>query len=100
MPDPESLRGKHVLIVDDVVTQATALQTFSYTRQYEADADLRSVGMMVQAGRNPIAFVDLLDRITKEKGASGKTGWFDTHPGTNDRRDSVTKEAVRLGWKG
>lgn len=86
-------------IVDDFVTQASALQTLAYTREFEADADARSVELMVRAGRDPTAFVDLLDRITAGGSGAKKTGWLSTHPGTADRRDAVTKHAVELGWE-
>jgi Zn-dependent protease with chaperone function len=87
-------------IVDDVVTQAAALQSLAYTREFEAHADARSVEIMVAAGRNPLAFVDLLDRITADHGGSKKTGWLSSHPGTDDRRSSVSEKAKSLGWQG
>ncbi len=87
-------------IVDNVVGQLTALQTLSYSRDFETDADRRSVELMVKAGRNPLAFVGLLERLTEKMGGSGETGWLSTHPGTKDRRKSVEEQARELGWKG
>jgi Zn-dependent protease with chaperone function len=92
--------GDSSQIVDDVIGQAAALQTFAYTREFETDADNRSVEIMVEAGRNPIAFVDLLDRITKDSPSAKKTGWMSTHPGTEDRRNAVTEKARALDWRG
>ncbi len=83
-------------IVDDVIGQAAALQSLSYTREFEADADRRSVEIMTQAGRDPIAFVRLLERITKNTPSAKKTGWMSTHPGTEDRRKSVAEYAEKI----
>ncbi|MCG6857196.1 MAG: M48 family metallopeptidase [Salaquimonas sp.] len=87
-------------IVDDFVTQASALQTLAYTRAFEAEADAHSVRLMMKDGRDPTAFVDLLDRMAKKHPGAKKTGWLSTHPGTEDRRDAVEKLAKELGWKG
>ena len=86
-------------LVDDVVSQASALQTFAYTRQFEADADRQSVETMIRAGRNPLAFVDLLDRIGNDRPGSDETGWLDTHPGNKDRRAATEALAKELGWR-
>lgn len=86
-------------IVDEAIGQAVTLQTLAYSRGFEADADRRSVELMVKAGRDPLAFVGLLDRITGAKGASAGTNWLSTHPGTKDRRETVSAIARRLGWK-
>lgn len=92
--------GDSSQIVDDVVTQAAALQQLAYTREFEEDADRRSVEIMVRAGRDPLAFVDLLDRIVGEDGAERETNWMSTHPGNRDRREVVTELARELGWEG
>lgn len=93
--------GDSSQLVGDVITQASALQTLAYTREFEADADRYSVALMVSADRNPVAFVDLLDRITgtEGQGEAGDTDWFSTHPGNADRRAAVTEQAADLGWK-
>lgn len=100
-------------IVDDVIGQAAALQTLSYSREFENDADRRSVELMVKAGRDPTAFVSLLERLGDERkkkksqnqGAQSEksgsnTGWLSTHPATEDRREAVRKLARELGWEG
>ena len=92
--------GDSSQIIDDVVTQAAALQQLAYTREFEEDADRRSVEIMVAAGRDPTAFVDLLDRITGKARAERDTGWLSTHPGNRDRRKAVTDLARQLGWDG
>ena len=83
-------------LVDDVIVQASALQTLVYSREFETHADLYSVGLMAKAGRDPLAFVGLLDRVVEGAGDSDETGWFSTHPGTKDRRDAVRQRVDEL----
>lgn len=88
--------GDSSQIVDDVVGQAAALQSLAYTREFEADADRRSVEIMVKAGRDPLAFVRLLERVTAGVPGAKKTGWMSTHPGADDRRKAVGEYAEKL----
>lgn len=78
-------------IVEEVLGQAVLIETFSYTRSFETSADAYSVKVMKQAGRDPLAFVDLLDRVYKKYGLdpNADTTWLDTHPGNKDRRKDV-----------
>lgn len=82
-------------IVEDVIAQAALLENLSYSRAFEREADRYSVELMVAAGRDPAAFVDLLDRITGGE-SDGKTGWLATHPGSADRREAVKRDIERL----
>src|SRR6185436_5206099 len=63
------IAGDSSEIVDNVVSQASALTLLSYSRGFEADADQRSVALMQAAGRDPGAFLDLIDRLSA--GAKG-----------------------------
>lgn len=110
--------GDSSQIIDDVVGQAAALQTLSYSREFETDADRRSVELMVRAGRDPVAFVHLLERLggskrdkEQDKSATSNAGeeessrksgtsWISTHPATEDRREAVEQLARELGWEG
>ena len=79
-------------VVEDVVANAALLDTFSYSRAFETESDIHSVEIMVKAGRDPEAFVDLLDLILKSHDIdpdAAETGWLSTHPGNKDRRASV-----------
>ena len=88
--------GDSSQLVDNVVGQAALLDTSSYSRQFETDADAYSVDLMLKTGRDPVAFVDLIDRIFEDAGIDGKdTGWLDTHPGNEDRREQVLREVER-----
>ncbi|MCA3560458.1 MAG: M48 family metallopeptidase [Aestuariivirga sp.] len=85
-------------LVHDAVNQAAVLQTFAYSREFEDAADKRSVAIMVSDGRNPLAFIDLLDRITAGASGSDQTTMLSTHPGAADRRAAAEAEARALGW--
>ncbi len=78
-------------LVEDVVAQAVALESLSYSRSFETESDFRSAELMVGLGRDPYAFVELLKRITNDKGEKSKTGWLSTHPGTFERMETVRK---------
>ncbi len=83
-------------IVEDIVAQAVAVDNLSYTREFESEADRHSVSMMIAADRDPVAFVDLLDRILGTVGENDKTGWLSTHPGNTDRREAVQAEVESI----
>jgi len=60
-------------IVEDVISQAAALESLSYSRQFETEADNYSVGLIKASGRNPLAFVNLLeDRRENVKKQTGR----------------------------
>ncbi len=90
--------GDSSQLIDQVVNQAATLQSLAYTREFENDADKRSVEIMLKAGRNPVAFIGLLERITKDIPGAQKTSWLSTHPGNEDRKRSVTDIAKTLNW--
>lgn len=87
--------GESDQIVEEVLGAAVLIDSFSYTRDFETESDLHSVDVMLKAGRDPVAFVDLLDRILESHGIEAKegdepdTGWLSTHPGNKDRRADV-----------
>lgn len=87
--------GDSAQLVHDAINQAAVLQTFAYSREFEYAADKRSVGIMVAAGRNPTAFIDLLDRIVP---GDGDTSVMSTHPANRDRRAAAETQAKSLGW--
>ena len=69
-------------LLDNVVSQLALLDTLSYSRQFETDADTVSVEIMLKTGRDPLAFVDLLERIFASTGVdANETNWLATHPG-------------------
>nr|WP_158285038.1 M48 family metallopeptidase [Hoeflea marina] len=97
------IAGDSGQMVDTLLAQAASLQQLSYSREFEAAADRRSVELMLAAGegRDPLAFVDLLDRLLEQlsPGASHQgDSFFSTHPGNPDRRNAVLTHARSLGW--
>lgn len=97
------IAGDSGQMVDALLSQAAALQQLSYSRAFETEADLRSVELMLAAGegRNPLAFIDLLDRLVEEiaPGASQQEeGFFSSHPGNPNRRATVAEHARSFGW--
>lgn len=90
--------GDSSQLIDEVVTQAAFVQNFSYTRQFEVQADRNSVEIMEKLNRDPFAFVDLLDRIIPpSKGKGSDTSWYSTHPGNKDRRKNIEAILKELG---
>ncbi len=78
-------------LVEDVVAQAAALESLSYSRKFETESDYRSAELMVKLNRDPYAFINLLGRLTKDQGKKKSTGWLSTHPGTFDRLATVKR---------
>ena len=89
--------GDSSQLVEDVIAQAAVLESLSYSRKFETESDFRSAQLMVALGRDPYAFVELLKRITKDKGKKSNTGWLSTHPGTFDRAATVKKYVNSIG---
>lgn len=90
--------GDSSQLVHAVADQAALLQTMAYSREFEAAADARSVALMVSQHRNPLAFIDLLDRIAPPGKEETDTGYYASHPGTGDRRKAAESLAQSLGW--
>ena len=91
--------GDSSQLIEEVVAQAALLDTLSYSREFEIHADIESVRIMHKAGRDPIAFVDLLDRLLEEYGIDPEkdnSSWISTHPGNKDRRAAVQAEIDAL----
>lgn len=94
-----TISGDGGQLIEQAVTQLSALQTLSYSREFEMEADRYSVILMRRAGRDPVAFVKLLERIGRlfsgevfggdGRDAMAKSGWLSSHPGNEDRRRAV-----------
>ncbi|MGE0231076.1 MAG: M48 family metallopeptidase [Flavobacteriaceae bacterium] len=90
-----AIGGDSGQIVEEVATQGAALANLSHSRQFEREADMRGAELMLAAGRDPFAFIDLIGRITKDEGEDG-SNWLSTHPGTQDRRGAVAAHVESL----
>jgi len=80
-------------IVEDVLAQGSLLLTLSYSRSFESQADARAVDLMKAVGRDPAALATILERITEKCPGCGKTSWFMTHPGTENRFEVIRQRA-------
>ena len=89
-----TITGDASQIVDDVASQAALLQQLAYSREFEALADRRSAEIMVAAKRDPLAFVELLQRLNPKAENEAEDGWFSTHP-TSGNRMQVVRDHVR-----
>jgi Zn-dependent protease with chaperone function len=93
------LIGDGSALADLAARQALQFQSRAFSREFERDADRTSVELMVKAGRNPLAFVALLGRMSAGRPEAENTGWLSTHPGTADRERDVVRHAERVGAK-
>lgn len=77
-------------LVEEAVAQVGALQSLSYSRAFETSADIYSARLMHTLGRDPLAFIALLERVTLECGQScEESSLLSSHPGTADRRRDI-----------
>lgn len=84
-------------LLDNIVSQLALLDTLSYSRKFENEADGTSVMIMNETGRNPLAFMDLIDRVFEEAGVENEqSGWLSTHPGNRERREEVIRRIDEL----
>ena len=88
-----TLAGDSGEIVEDVLAQGSLLLTLSYSRRFESQADARAVDLMKAVGRDPAALATILERITEKCRDCGKTSWFTTHPGTENRSEVIRQRA-------
>ncbi|MGI9401183.1 MAG: M48 family metallopeptidase [Rhizobiaceae bacterium] len=91
------IAGDSSQIVGDVISQGVVLQSLSYSRQFEMEADQYSVELMAKVNRDAVAFLNLLDRVVDDKSVSNDgSGWLSTHPSNAERRDAVINTINRL----
>ncbi|MFN0264499.1 M48 family metallopeptidase [Tepidamorphus sp. 3E244] len=76
-------------IVESLAGTAVAFSTLSYARGFETEADMRSAELMVAANADPLAFIDLIDRVTKHSEGTGLGSLVRSHPGRVERRAAV-----------
>jgi predicted Zn-dependent protease len=62
------LGGEPGDLIEAAAHQGSSPLGFAYSRDFEREADSRSVELMVKAGRDPVAFVRLLGRLEAKMG--------------------------------
>ncbi len=75
-------------IAEEVVAQGSLLLTLSYSRQFEAAADRRSVEMMTRAGRDGAALAAILGRLAADM-CEDCDNWLSSHPATATRMRTI-----------
>jgi len=70
-----------------------------YSREYEEEADLTAINLLVKAGYNPVGFLTFLERLhTREMfKPEVNLGIFQTHPGTENRINYVKDKLKERG---
>jgi len=86
--------------VQDILTQGGGLLALSYSRQAEAQADRRSVELMLTAGKDPAALSRFFDLLETKLDDNGKTSMLSTHPGTPERKQAILDYVRELRAKG
>ncbi|MGK6314042.1 M48 family metallopeptidase [Neorhizobium sp. DT-125] len=82
--------------VEDILTQGGALLALSYSRSAEAEADRRSVELMLAAGYDPAALARFFAVLEEKLGDHGDTSIFASHPGTPQRQQVIRAYADEL----
>lgn len=70
-----------------------------YSREYEEEADLTAINLLVKAGYNPVGFLTFLERLyTREMfKPEVNLGIFQTHPETENRINYVRNKLLEKG---
>jgi Zn-dependent protease with chaperone function len=70
-----------------------------YSREYEEEADLTAINLLVKAGYNPVGFLTFLERLyTREMfKPEVNLGIFQTHPETENRINYVRNKLIEKG---
>jgi Zn-dependent protease with chaperone function len=87
-------------LVQAVAGQGALLQSLSYSRDFEREADRRGVALMLAARRDPVAWLTLLQRLSRELSSNAGPSLLSAHPGTGERDAEARAYARSLGWTG
>jgi Zn-dependent protease with chaperone function len=82
--------------VEDILVEGGGLLSLSYSRGAESAADAHGVRMMIDAKRDPEALARFFEVLEKELSDTSDTSFFNTHPGTPERKQAVRDLAARL----
>lgn len=72
-----------------------------YSREYEEEADLTAIELLIQAGYNPVGFLTCLERLSTRESLRAEINWgiFQTHPKTEERISYVKELLMKKGIK-
>ena len=71
---------------------AANLETLSFGRRQEYDADDRAIRLLRRTGRSERGLVRLLEMLHRQGGDSGQLHWLRTHPTTRARIDRAAEQ--------
>ena len=91
------LTGEPDVAVLGKLTTITLLN--QYSREYEEEADLTAINLLIKAGYNPVGFLTFLERLyTREMfKPEVNLGIFQTHPETENRINYVRNKLIEKG---
>ncbi len=85
------------------IATSNSLLLASYSRSHETEADEEGVTLASKAGYDPDAMKAILVRLSKSMEILTKQketkGYFNDHPYTPDRLESITKTSTKLDWE-
>ncbi|WP_075602491.1 M48 family metallopeptidase [Saccharicrinis aurantiacus] len=85
------------------IATSNSLLLASYSRSHEKEADEEGVTLASKAGYDPDAMKSILLRLSKSMeiltSQKETKGYFNDHPYTPDRLESITKTSVKLDWE-
>lgn len=83
-----------------VLGKLTAITLLNqYSREYEEEADLTAINLLIKAGHNPVGFLTFLERLYAREMFKPEVnlGIFQTHPETEDRINYVKDMLIEKG---
>lgn len=72
---------------------AQTLQTLSYSREAENQADEQGLALLQEAGINPKGMMSFFDKLSQEQEGTSPFRYFSTHPPTTERRHHLEDRA-------
>lgn len=70
-----------------------------YSREYEEEADLTALELLMKAGYNPGGLLTFLERLYTQESFKPEVNWgiFQTHPATGDRVNYIRDKLIEKG---
>ncbi|WP_075591356.1 M48 family metalloprotease [Labilibacter marinus] len=85
------------------IATSNTLLLASYSRSHEKESDEEGVTLASKAGYDPDAMKSILTRLSKSieilTKQKEKKGYFNDHPYTPDRLESISKTSAKLNWE-
>lgn len=82
--------------VEEVLVDATALLSLSYSRDHESEADRYSADLMLRAGLDPLSVNRFFEMLMEELDLPDDSGILSTHPATSERIEALEAYVERL----